>query len=68
MKKALKVTSLVLAAIIALFLLALAVLSFIFRNEISAISSIELRKPRVENTLQGGIYQMTFKGDYYLED
>ena len=68
MKKALKVTSLVLAAIIALFLLALAVLSFIFRNEISAISSIELRKPRVENTLQGGIYQMTFKGDYYFED
>ena len=68
MKKVLKVTSLVLAAIIALFLLALAVLSFIFRNEISAISSIELRKPRVENTLQGGIYQMTFKGDYYFED
>ena len=68
MKKVLKVTSLVLAAIIALFLLALAVLSFVFRNEISAISSIELRKPRVENSLQGGIYQMTFKGDYYFED
>ena len=68
MKKALKVTSLVLAAIIAVFLLALAVLSFLFRNEISAISSIELRKPRVENSLQGGIYQMTFTGDYYFED
>ena len=68
MKKALKVTSLVLAAIIAVFLLALAVLSFVFRNEISAISSIELRKPRVENSLQGGIYQMTFNGNYYFED
>ena len=68
MKKVLKVISLVLAAIIALFLLALAVLSFVFRNEISAISSIELRKPRVENSLQGGIYQMTFKGNYYFED
>lgn len=68
MKKALKVTSLVLAAIIAVFLLALAVLSFLFRNEISTISSIELRKPRVENSLQGGIYQMTFTGDYYFED
>ena len=68
MKKALKVTSLVLAAIIAVFLLALAVLSFLFRNEISAISSIGLRKPRVENSLQGGIYQMTFTGDYYFED
>lgn len=68
MKKVLKVISFVLAAIIALFLLALAVLSFVFRNEISAISSIELRKPRVENSLQGGIYQMTFKGNYYFED
>ena len=68
MKKALKVTSLVLAAIITVFLLALAALSFVFRNEISAISSIELRKPRVENSLQGGIYQMTFTGDYYFED
>ena len=68
MKKVLKVISLVLVAIIALFLLALAGLAFVFRNEISAISSIELRKPRVENTLQGGIYQMTFKGDYYFED
>ncbi len=68
MKKVLKVISSVLAVIITLCVLAFTVLLFVFRNEISAISSIELRKPRVENTLQGGIYQMTFKGDYYFED
>ena len=68
MKKVLKVISSVLAVIITLCVLAFTVLLFVFRNEISAISSIELRKPRVENSLQGGIYQMTFKGDYYFED
>ena len=68
MKKVLKVISLVFAVIITLCVLAFTVLSFVFRNEISAISSIELRKPRVDNSLQGGIYQMTFKGDYYFEE
>lgn len=68
MKKVLKVISSVFAVIITLCVLAFTVLLFVFRNEISAISSIELRKPRVENSLQGGIYQMTFKGDYYFED
>lgn len=68
MKKVLKVISLVFAVIITLCVLAFTVLLFVFRNEISAISSIELRKPRVENSLQGGIYQMTFKGNYYFED
>ena len=68
MKKVLKVISSVLAVIITLCVLAFTVLLFVFRNEISAISSIELRKPRVENSLQGGIYQMTFNGNYYFED
>lgn len=68
MKKVLKVISSVLAVIITLCVLAFTVLLFVFRNEISAISSIELRKPRIENSLQGGIYQMTFKGNYYFED
>jgi len=68
MKKVSKVISLVFAVIITLCVLAFTVLLFVFRNEISAISSIELRKPKVENSLQGGIYQMTFKGNYYFED
>lgn len=68
MKKVSKIICIVLTSILALILLAIAIITFIFRNEISAISSIKLLKPRVENSLQCGIYEMTFKGDYYFED
>ena len=68
MKKVSKIICIVLTSILALILLAFAIITFIFRNEISAISSIKLLKPRVENSLQCGIYEMTCKGDYYFED
>ena len=68
MKKVSKIICTVLTSIMILILLAFAIITFIFRNEISAISSIKLLKPRVENSLQCGIYEMTFKGDYYFED
>lgn len=68
MKKVSKIIFFVITSILALILLAIAVITFIFRNEISSISSIKLLKPRVENSLQCGIYEMTFNGDYYFED
>ena len=68
MKKVIKIFSIVLTSILALLLVLAAIFSIIFRNEISSISSIKILKPRVENTLQGGIYEMTFNGDYYFDD
>ena len=64
MKTAIKILSSILLLILATVFTAL----FLFRNEISAILSIDLRKQRVENTLQCGIYEMTCKGNYYFED
>ena len=68
MKKVSKIICIIFTSLLALILLAFAIITFIFRNEISAISSIKLLKPRVENSLQCGIYEMSFKGDYYFED
>ena len=64
MKIAIKILVLILLLLLATVFTAV----FLFRNEISAILSIELRKPRGENTLQCGIYEMTFNGNYYFED
>lgn len=68
MKKVSKIICIVFTSILALVLITALGLGIIFRNEISAISSIKLLKPRVENSLQCGIYEITFKGDYYFED
>ena len=64
MKKIFKILLLIFVLIFA----AVFAIAFLFRNEISAILSIELRKPRVENSLQCGIYEMTYRGNYYFED
>lgn len=63
-----KIAIKILGSILLLLLATVFTAVFLFRNEISAILSIELRKPRVENTLQCGIYEMTFNGNYYFED
>ena len=68
MKKNIKIITIIISSVFALILITAVVLGIIFRNEISAISSIKLLKPRVENSLQCGIYEMTCKGDYYFED
>ena len=68
MKKVAKIVFIILSSLLALVLISVMVFGIIFRNEISAISSIKLLKPRIENSLQCGIYEMTFKGDYYFED
>ena len=68
MKKVIKILCIIVSSIPALFLITAVVFGIIFRNEISSISSIKVLKPRVENTLQCNIYEMTFNGDYYFED
>ena len=68
MKKVIKIITIIISSVFALILITALGLGIIFRNEISAISSIKLLKPRVENSLQCGIYEMTCKGDYYFED
>ena len=68
MKKVSKIICIILSSILALVLITAVVFTIIFRNEISAISSIKVLKPRVENSLQCGIYEMSFNGDYYFDD
>ena len=68
MKKSIKISCIVLSSVLALILITAAVFGIIFRNEISEISSIKLLKPRVENSLQCNIYEMTFNGNYYFDD
>ena len=68
MKKAAKIVLVILSSLLALVLISVMVFGIIFRNEISAISSIKVLKPRVENSLQCNIYEMTFTSDYYFDD
>lgn len=68
MKKAAKIVLVILSSDLALFLITVMVFGIIFKNEISSISSIKVLKPRVENSLQCNIYEMTFTGDYYFDD
>ena len=68
MKKVTKIVLVIVSSILVLALITAAVFGIIFRNEISSISSIKVLKPRVENSLQCNIYEMTFTGDYYFED
>ncbi len=68
MKKVAKIILVILNSVLALVLISVMVFGIIFKNEISAISSIKVLKPRVENSLQCNIYEMTFTGDYYFDD
>ena len=68
MKKVSKIIGTILSTILVVFLVTVSVFGIIFRNEISSISTIKVLKPRVENSLQCGIYEMTFCGDYYFDD
>ena len=68
MKKAAKIVLVILSSVLVLVLISVMVFGIIFRNEISSISSIKVLKPRVENSLQCNIYEMTFTGDYYFDD
>ena len=68
MKKPVKIILIILASIFALVFLLLAGTAFVFRNEISVYSSIRQLKPANREEYQGGVYEITYKGNYYFND
>ncbi len=68
MKKYQKIILIIPASILTLILLVIAGTAFVFRNEISIYSSIRQLRPANREVLQGGIYEITYKGNYYFED
>ena len=68
MKKFLKVCVIILCSILGLIFIVVAGTAFVFRNEISVYSSIKQLKPANRDILQGGVYEITYKGNYYFED
>ena len=67
MKKPVKIILIILASIFALVFLLLAGTAFVFRNEISVYSSIRQLKPANREEYQGGVYEITYKGNYYFD-
>ena len=68
MKKPVKIILIILASIFALVFLLLAGTAFVFRNEISVYSSIRQLKPANREEYQGGVYEITYKGNYYFDN
>ena len=68
MKKTVKIILIILASIFCLVFLAIAGTAFVFRNEISVYSSIRQLKPANREEYQGGVYEITYKGNYYFND
>ena len=68
MKKGLKVFVIILCSLFGLIFIVVAGTAFMFRNEISIYSSIKQLRPANRDILQGGLYEITYKGNYYFED
>ena len=68
MKKGLKVCIIILSSLLGLIFLIVAGTAFVFRNEISIYSTIKQLRPANRDVLQGGVYEITYKGNYYFED
>ena len=68
MKKGLKVLVIIFCSILGLIFIVVAGTAFIFRNEISVYSSIRQLKSANRDILQGGVYEITYKENYYFED
>ena len=68
MKKGLKVFIIILTSLFGLIFLIAGGIAFVFRNEISVYSSIKQLRPANRDVLQGGVYEITYKGNYYFED
>ena len=68
MKKPVKIFLIIFASLFALIFLVIAGTAFVFRNEISVFSSIRQLKPADRDALQGGVYEITYKGNYYFDD
>ncbi|MBQ8235150.1 MAG: linear amide C-N hydrolase [Clostridia bacterium] len=63
-----KILIAVTATILALVLLLSAVIFAVWHNEISAIASMKMLRERNDEHLDGAVYTMKVKGDFYLDD
>ena len=68
-KKSLKKILLTLAAVVlVLVVAAVAVIYGVWHNEISSVASIKMLRDRNDDHLDGAVYSMEVKGDFYLDD
>lgn len=63
-----KILLTVLAVIVVLLVLAFAGIWAVWHNEISAVASIQMLRERNDDHLDGAVYSMQVKGDFYLDD
>ena len=68
MKKAKKIIITVVASILGLVLILGVVVFAVWHNEISTLMSMKLVKERNDSHLDGAVYTMHVKGDFYLDD
>lgn len=68
-KKNLKKILLTLAVVVLLLVvIAVAVIYSVWHNEISSVASIKMLRDRNDDHLDGAVYSMEVKGDFYLDD
>ena len=65
LKKPLLVT---LATLLALALVAVGAVCVLWHNEIATLASMKLLRERNDEHLDGAVYTMHVKGDFYLDD
>lgn len=63
-----KILLTVLAVIVVLLVLAFAGIWAVWHNEISSVASIQMLRERNDDHLDGAVYSMEVKGDFYLDD
>lgn len=63
-----KIVWTVLAMIVILLVLACAGIWAVWHNEISSVASIQMLRDRNDDHLDGAVYSMQVKGDFYLDD
>lgn len=63
-----KILLTVLAVLVVLLMLAFAGVWAVWHNEISSVASIRMLRERNDDHLDGAVYSMEVKGDFYLDD
>lgn len=63
-----KILLAVLAVIVALLVIAVAAVFAVWHNEIGTVASIKMLRDRNDDHLDGAVYSMNVKGDFYLDD
>lgn len=63
-----KILLAVLTVIVALLVIAVAAVFAVWHNEIGTVASIKMLRDRNDDHLDGAVYSMNVKGDFYLDD